>query len=688
LEPRLLDAHRPIEDRNMDPIAIPLARKGRPKSAVRIIMYPQAYAGLMELVRGGMPVETAGLLVGTLQEQGGYTWLWVRSVEPLSVGYEGLHLGFDPARVASVRDAIAAGSSPRPVGWFYSDPGLGVFAPRLNLREVHQAFGPGLPVMLVVNPSTEQGVFLAWRGEDFVPAGGYYEALPHEGAEPTIPWGGGLPANWRWLSESTGLVPGDGEDGVGFDLDTSPDTSGGDEWTDKFDTSPFSSAPYDLPADAVALVQNASSGAPPGPVTIDDLMAPARQEAHPEQAPPHMQQRAGDTGPLAATTPAPAPPASSVESGPALALPVQPPAPPPSAAPVEAPVVVQAQPPAQPVVQPAAAGAPVQPQAKGSPKASPGPEARYSSFEAAKSAQSAVMGPHQETRRLDDLRDYIRTIDPERPIDPEEEARWLGALRTGQLDDDALRAEIVRQRRSRRVPLSRRLVPLLLPLLLLVAAGAAVFFGWPALTGLVQEMNRPEPTPVPVVQPPLATPEQARAFTETGFTVSQPLLGFWRANGGLPIFGYPISERLTETSANGDTIEVQYFERARLEMHPEAQGRADYVRTGPIGLEAPKTGTPLQQLPEGLVGQQVLFGETNLSVPDKFYKFWVNSGAKLIFGPPVTGVLTETVAGTPLVVQYFERARFEYHPEAAGTPGEITLGLLGAEVYRQKHPDS
>jgi hypothetical protein len=38
-----------------------------------------------------------------------------------------------------------------------------------------------------------------------------------------------------------------------------------------------------------------------------------------------------------------------------------------------------------------------------------------------------------------------------------------------------------------------------------------------------------------------------------------------------------------------------------------------------------------------------------------------------------------------MVVQYFERARFEYHPEAAGTPGEITLGLLGAEIYRQRY---
>jgi hypothetical protein len=35
--------------------------------------------------------------------------------------------------------------------------------------------------------------------------------------------------------------------------------------------------------------------------------------------------------------------------------------------------------------------------------------------------------------------------------------------------------------------------------------------------------------------------------------------------------------------------------------------------------------------------------------------------------------------GQPYTVQYFERNRFEYHPENAGTDYEVLLGLLGAE---------
>ena len=33
--------------------------------------------------------------------------------------------------------------------------------------------------------------------------------------------------------------------------------------------------------------------------------------------------------------------------------------------------------------------------------------------------------------------------------------------------------------------------------------------------------------------------------------------------------------------------------------------------------------------------------------------------------------------------EYFERNRFEYHPEAAGTPYEVQLGLLGASLLHE-----
>ena len=48
-----------------------------------------------------------------------------------------------------------------------------------------------------------------------------------------------------------------------------------------------------------------------------------------------------------------------------------------------------------------------------------------------------------------------------------------------------------------------------------------------------------------------------------------------------------------------------------------------------------------------------------------------------MYGMPLTEVYDEN--GRP--VQYFERNRFEYHPEQAGTPYEVQLGLLGRDLY-------
>ena len=41
---------------------------------------------------------------------------------------------------------------------------------------------------------------------------------------------------------------------------------------------------------------------------------------------------------------------------------------------------------------------------------------------------------------------------------------------------------------------------------------------------------------------------------------------FWEQNGGLPVFGYPISPAMQETTTAG-TFLTQTFERSRLEYH-------------------------------------------------------------------------------------------------------------------------
>ena len=41
---------------------------------------------------------------------------------------------------------------------------------------------------------------------------------------------------------------------------------------------------------------------------------------------------------------------------------------------------------------------------------------------------------------------------------------------------------------------------------------------------------------------PAEAAPRTRCFPETGFCVSGSILTYWERNGGLPVFGYPISE--------------------------------------------------------------------------------------------------------------------------------------------------
>ncbi len=89
----------------------------------------------------------------------------------------------------------------------------------------------------------------------------------------------------------------------------------------------------------------------------------------------------------------------------------------------------------------------------------------------------------------------------------------------------------------------------------------------------IQEAT-PEPRPQVIVGPDSLT------FAPTGKTVRGAFRTYWDAHGGLPIFGYPISDELTEQSAtDGKPYTVQYFERAVFELHPENQAPYDVLLT-------------------------------------------------------------------------------------------------------------
>jgi hypothetical protein len=62
-----------------------------------------------------------------------------------------------------------------------------------------------------------------------------------------------------------------------------------------------------------------------------------------------------------------------------------------------------------------------------------------------------------------------------------------------------------------------------------------------------------------------------RYFAATGHTLCGAFLDYWERNGGVERFGYPITEAREEHLIDFSGM-VQYFERRRMEYHPELAG--------------------------------------------------------------------------------------------------------------------
>jgi hypothetical protein len=82
--------------------------------------------------------------------------------------------------------------------------------------------------------------------------------------------------------------------------------------------------------------------------------------------------------------------------------------------------------------------------------------------------------------------------------------------------------------------------------------------------------------------PPPVAPGEKECFTETGHCIAGRFLAYWRFWGGLPRFGYPLTDEYTATLEDGNAYTIQYFERDRLEYHPKNQPPYD-VLLGQLG---------------------------------------------------------------------------------------------------------
>jgi hypothetical protein len=183
-----------------------------------------------------------------------------------------------------------------------------------------------------------------------------------------------------------------------------------------------------------------------------------------------------------------------------------------------------------------------------------------------------------------------------------------------------------------------------------------------------------------LVPMPVAAQDQ-RCFSETEQCIAGPIRTYWERNGGLAVFGLPITPQAEET-VEGVTLQVQWFERDRLEIQPDGQ-----VTAGRLGVERlEQLGTPWQ--PGTISGSAppcLDFPQTGYQICNPaFAAYWRANGGLERFGYPVTNEFVTELEGQPYTVQYFERRRFELHPQIA--PNAVLLGLLGREVLDGRQP--
>ena len=165
-------------------------------------------------------------------------------------------------------------------------------------------------------------------------------------------------------------------------------------------------------------------------------------------------------------------------------------------------------------------------------------------------------------------------------------------------------------------------------------------------------------------------------FNETGHYVCDEFLEFYRTRGELESFGYPLTEAFDDPTRG---LRVQYFQRARMERRPN---NPDPYKMQ-LGLLVDELG---YQFPPARAGQippfntslQQYFPETGHVVSYAFLQYFREKGGLDVFGYP----RSEFMYQDGYVVQYFQRARMEWHPEDRSGP-RMRLTNVG-EIYLER----
>ena len=210
----------------------------------------------------------------------------------------------------------------------------------------------------------------------------------------------------------------------------------------------------------------------------------------------------------------------------------------------------------------------------------------------------------------------------------------------------------------------------------------------------------------PTLTPVASANTAQRCFAETGYCIEGRFLEYWEQNGGLPIFGYPLGAQASKVNReDGRTYTVQWFERSRFELHPENTRPYDVLlgRVGDDALLLQDRNWWVEGREPGPKDGCLWFEYTGHNICDVapglgFLSYWQRhslhglpsgsyNSSLALFGLPLTEAKLEINpdSGQPIMTQWFERARFEYHNEQpAGNV--VLLGLLGNDLLGRTTP--
>ena len=173
-------------------------------------------------------------------------------------------------------------------------------------------------------------------------------------------------------------------------------------------------------------------------------------------------------------------------------------------------------------------------------------------------------------------------------------------------------------------------------------------------------------------------PGQSIYFDVTGKAVAGDFLGMFQRYG-LERVGYPLTDERVE---NGRT--VQYFERVRMERHPDLASKGYGVLLTRLGVDLNGGDKFAKVAPFASTSKKVYVSQTGHSLAEPFLSYWKANGGVEFFGYPIA----EPMNQDGMYVQWFERARMEYHPDLAKTGKGVQLSLLGRTALGNNAPQA